>query len=234
MTTHSSILGWITPWTEEPGGLQSTVSQRVRHNCSDLACTQRKSGISSWLTQHFLVSEDMRVWAHWNITLTCTLDIKGQYLFFLILSFLEYTVGSGHSGLLAATSFVYWYSRQHFSFTHYFSSEITIFYRMSSVFFVLMCSGVYIIPMYFIPTSVSWTLRRLKIHLNVVSSHIKQFHPLLPICLQTAMLNCLSLLYKTRKFQSFHYHTLVFASPYGLMTKLSSHLNQSCSIFRQL
>ena len=29
MATHSSILGWRTPWTEEPGGLQSMGSQRV-------------------------------------------------------------------------------------------------------------------------------------------------------------------------------------------------------------
>ena len=29
MTTHSSILAWRTPWTEEPGGLQSMGSQRV-------------------------------------------------------------------------------------------------------------------------------------------------------------------------------------------------------------
>ena len=29
MTTHSSILAWKIPWTEEPGGLQSTGSQRV-------------------------------------------------------------------------------------------------------------------------------------------------------------------------------------------------------------
>ena len=29
MTTHSSILAWRIPWTEEPGGLQSTGSQRV-------------------------------------------------------------------------------------------------------------------------------------------------------------------------------------------------------------
>ena len=29
MATHSSILAWIIPWTEEPGGLQSTGSQRV-------------------------------------------------------------------------------------------------------------------------------------------------------------------------------------------------------------
>ena len=28
--THSSILAWSTPWTEEPGGLQSTQSQRAR------------------------------------------------------------------------------------------------------------------------------------------------------------------------------------------------------------
>ena len=27
MTTHSSILAWEIPWTEEPGGLQSVVSQ---------------------------------------------------------------------------------------------------------------------------------------------------------------------------------------------------------------
>ena len=29
MATHSSILTWRNPWTEEPGGLQSTGSQRV-------------------------------------------------------------------------------------------------------------------------------------------------------------------------------------------------------------
>ena len=32
MTTHSSILAWRIPRTEEPGGLQSTGSQRVRCN----------------------------------------------------------------------------------------------------------------------------------------------------------------------------------------------------------
>ena len=32
MTTHSSILAWRIPWTEEPGGLQPTGSHRVRHN----------------------------------------------------------------------------------------------------------------------------------------------------------------------------------------------------------
>ena len=32
MATHSSILAWKIPWTEEPGRLQSTGLQRVRHD----------------------------------------------------------------------------------------------------------------------------------------------------------------------------------------------------------
>ena len=32
MATHSSILAWEIPWTEEPGGLQSKGLQRVRHD----------------------------------------------------------------------------------------------------------------------------------------------------------------------------------------------------------
>ena len=32
IATHASILAWEIPWTEEPGGLQSMGSQRVRHD----------------------------------------------------------------------------------------------------------------------------------------------------------------------------------------------------------
>ena len=32
MATHSSTLAWRIPWTEEPGGLQSTESQRGGHD----------------------------------------------------------------------------------------------------------------------------------------------------------------------------------------------------------
>ena len=39
MATHSSILAWRIPWTEEPGRLQSIGSQRADHHWSDLACT---------------------------------------------------------------------------------------------------------------------------------------------------------------------------------------------------
>ena len=32
MATHSSVLAWKIPWTEEPGSLQSMGSQRVGHD----------------------------------------------------------------------------------------------------------------------------------------------------------------------------------------------------------
>ena len=32
MAIHFTILAWKVPWTEEPGGLQSVGSKRVRHN----------------------------------------------------------------------------------------------------------------------------------------------------------------------------------------------------------
>ena len=34
MAPHSSTLAWKIPWTEEPGGLQSMGSRRVRHDCT--------------------------------------------------------------------------------------------------------------------------------------------------------------------------------------------------------
>ena len=42
MAAHSSILAYEIPWTEEPDGLQSTESQRVRH---DLATKQQQQYI---------------------------------------------------------------------------------------------------------------------------------------------------------------------------------------------
>ena len=39
-TSHSNILAWRIPWTEKPGGLQSTGSQGVGHDWIDLARRQ--------------------------------------------------------------------------------------------------------------------------------------------------------------------------------------------------
>ena len=56
MTTHSSILTWRIPWTEEPGRLRST-GLRVRHDWSDLAHTHTEASLHrhDWLTHQPLV-----------------------------------------------------------------------------------------------------------------------------------------------------------------------------------
>ena len=47
MATHSSILAWRIPWTEKPGGIQSTGLQRVGHN----RATKPKSTVCIWQSQ---------------------------------------------------------------------------------------------------------------------------------------------------------------------------------------
>ena len=42
MATHSSILAWRIPWTEEPGELQSIGLQRVRHNLANKQQQQQR------------------------------------------------------------------------------------------------------------------------------------------------------------------------------------------------
>ena len=54
MAAHSSILAWRTPWTVEPGGLQSTGSQRVRHDCCNWAHTHTNS-------------HEVSFWGDWNV-----------------------------------------------------------------------------------------------------------------------------------------------------------------------
>ena len=49
MATHSSILAWRIPWTEEPGGLQSVGSQRVGH---DQTTEHRRAGRSQACVPH--------------------------------------------------------------------------------------------------------------------------------------------------------------------------------------
>ena len=41
MATHSSILAWEIPWTEEPGGLQSMGLERVARDLATKAATAR-------------------------------------------------------------------------------------------------------------------------------------------------------------------------------------------------
>ena len=57
MATHSSTLAWKIPWTEEPGGLQSTGLHRVRHDWSDLAAAAAYINGSIW---------DLEKWYWWS------------------------------------------------------------------------------------------------------------------------------------------------------------------------
>ena len=54
MAVHSSILAWRIPWREEPGGLQSTGSERVEHN---------------WATSHITHNADIYVYVAYTYVL---------------------------------------------------------------------------------------------------------------------------------------------------------------------
>ena len=77
MATHSSILAWRIPWTEEPGGLQSMGSQRVEN---DLV-----SKHTCWYTEIQLVSH----------TAVTTSNVA-KFTSVLIICLLFYTNKSGH------------------------------------------------------------------------------------------------------------------------------------------
>ena len=49
MATHSSILARKIPWIEEPGGLQSIGSQRVRHAHNTVIVFMEESKIAKYL-----------------------------------------------------------------------------------------------------------------------------------------------------------------------------------------
>ena len=49
MATHSSILAWRVPWTEEPGELQSMGSQKVGHNLA----TKQQQVVAAVTTQRY-------------------------------------------------------------------------------------------------------------------------------------------------------------------------------------
>ena len=69
VATHSNILAWRIPWTEEPGGLQSIGLQRVGHDWSDLAHTKHMSCI---LRRKVSQQKQTQIWYNeiytWNYT----------------------------------------------------------------------------------------------------------------------------------------------------------------------
>ena len=77
MPTHSSILAWRIPWTKEPGGLWSVVSQRVRHDWSNLAQTHTFN-IRGWKhdgLNYSFATLTLYVWVNYLISLNPLLFI---------------------------------------------------------------------------------------------------------------------------------------------------------------
>ena len=68
MATHSSIPDWEVPRTEEPGGLQSMGSQRVRHDWSDLACTDRVTKVCHLIIKIHIYCMGFAI--HWHESTT--------------------------------------------------------------------------------------------------------------------------------------------------------------------
>ena len=89
MATHSGILAWRIPWTEEPGRLQSIQSQRVRHDWAaftfDPAINWHPNSLRSWglwgkvstshINLHLSYEEMTQIW-QWLVLLgiLCSLE----------------------------------------------------------------------------------------------------------------------------------------------------------------
>ena len=68
MATHSSILAWRIPWTEEPGGLQSMGSQRVRRDLATKTTTASKQHTQPMnVYQLGLLNLQVTILAHTNL-----------------------------------------------------------------------------------------------------------------------------------------------------------------------
>ena len=58
MVTHSSVLAWRIPGTQEPDGLPSMGSHKVRHDRSDLAATAAAGELLDVIMPDVLISMD--------------------------------------------------------------------------------------------------------------------------------------------------------------------------------
>ena len=104
MATHSIILTWRIPWTEEPAGLWSVGSQRVGHNWSDLACS------ISLKTRKKLLKFPLR-W-HLHRCGFIAFPTKGYHSLFLSLHFVISSATSEAQKKLWAVIDLYWSSLQ--------------------------------------------------------------------------------------------------------------------------
>ena len=80
MATHSSILNWRIPWTEEPGRLQSTGSHSIGYDGSDLARTyMHKTFVFTSIHIHTTVKSVFQILATLLIFCLLGLSISERY-----------------------------------------------------------------------------------------------------------------------------------------------------------
>ena len=94
LATHSSILAWRIPWTEEPGRLKSIRLQRVRPDWSGLACTQTYKSFYHYTLSFLIFSYNISFKVHFACYEYCNphflvISICRKYIF-LSLHFLQF------------------------------------------------------------------------------------------------------------------------------------------------
>ena len=80
MAAHSSTLAWEIPWTQDPGGLQSTGSQRVGHNRVTSLSLSSKEHVSFMLWQQspstvIFGAQEIRILKEFCRNYQCEIDI---------------------------------------------------------------------------------------------------------------------------------------------------------------
>ena len=63
MAIHSSILAWKIPWTEEPGRLQSTGSQRVGHDWTTSLIFIPRASLVAQLVKYLPAMQEIHIWS---------------------------------------------------------------------------------------------------------------------------------------------------------------------------
>ena len=81
MATHSSILAWRIPRTEEPGRLQSIVSQRVRHSWVTNIFTYNTCKKNEWgrIFSQFVLISNFQIVLQVQITSTLNIRLKSKW-----------------------------------------------------------------------------------------------------------------------------------------------------------
>ena len=85
LATHSSILAWRIPQTEEAGGLQPIPSRRVRHDWSDSAHMQKHLQSSSPFI--FVITLKQAFWSTYSAQLTVVRMVTETHLYYFNIQF---------------------------------------------------------------------------------------------------------------------------------------------------